>query len=425
MSKPQQDSLDTILQATPSIRRRILKYFLLALLLAAAGFSLYQFMLRSDSGKSSYITEQISQGNLTVTVSATGQLQPTNEVEVGSEISGLIEKVFVDENDLVKQGQVLAKLDTAKLSDQVTKSTAAVAAAEAQVAQMQATVAESSANLSRLRKVAELSGGKVPSKTEIESAEASLLRAQANESNARAAVAQAIATLKSDRTNLSKASIHSPIDGIVLTRKVEPGQTVAASLQTPVLFTLAENLTQMELQVDVDEADVGQVKPGQEAFFTVDAWPGRKYPAQITRVGYGSQTKDGVVSYKTILKVNNDDLTLRPGMTATAEIVTAKKENALLVPNAALRFSPVQENTSAKNGSFIASLLPRPPSQPKQKKNNAVSHSSARQVWVLKEDKPVEIQIKTGLSDGRLTEVMEGDLQPGAQVITDTQKMQK
>src|SRR5690606_20112037 len=176
-------------------------------------------------------------------------------------------------NDQVTKGQVLARLDTSKLEDQVAKSRAAVVAAEAQVQQMQATVEEARANLTRLRQVAELSGGKVPSKAELETAEAVLKRAIANEAAAQAAVIQAKATLQSDETNLSKAYIRSPIDGVVLLRQVEPGQTVAASLQAPVLLTLAEDLAQMELRVDVDEADVGRVREGQLATFTVDAYP--------------------------------------------------------------------------------------------------------------------------------------------------------
>jgi len=255
--------------------------------------------------------------------------------------------------------------------------------------------------------------------TEMESAEASVLRAKANVASARADVQQAIASLKSDQTNLNKASIRSPIDGIVLTRQVEPGQTVAASLQTPVLFTLAENLTQMELQVDVDEADVGKVEIGQSTYFTVDAWPSRRYPAEITRVGFGSQIKDNVVTYKTILQVSNDDMTLRPGMTATAEITTATRENVLRVPNSALRFTPASTGKVESPG-LVESLIPRPRARNDQKKSSTANGSTS-QVWVLQNNIPVAVQVKTGLSDGRYTEIVAGDLQPGARVITESQ----
>ena len=284
-------------------------------------------LLFSGSGNGlggQYISEEVALGNLLVTASASGTLQPTKSVDVGSELSGTLAAVLVQENDQVKKGQLLAQLDTSKLKDAVAKSQAAVASAEASVALAQATVAESKAALARMRHVAALSGGKVPAKTELESAEATGLRAIANEASARAGVVQARATLKTDETNLAKATIRSPVDGVVLTRKVEPGQTVAATMTTPVLFVLAEDLAKMELQVKVDEADVSNVKNGQEATFTVAAWPGRKFPATIRRVGLGSTTTDNVVTYKTILQVNNDDLALRPGMTATAAIVTAK-----------------------------------------------------------------------------------------------------
>lgn len=397
--------------------------------LAAAGLialAVLGYVFLRSGGKTQtprYQTEEVTRGNLVVTVSATGNLQPTNQVDVGSEISGTIEAVLVDDNDRVKMGQVLARLDTSRLQDQVAKSQAALAAAEALVLQAQATVEEARANLSRLRQVAELSGGKVPSKAELDTAEANGKRAQANEANARAAVGQAKATLRSDETNLSKAIILSPIDGVVLKRNVEPGQTVAASLQAPVLFTLAENLSQMELQVDVDEADVGQVREGQAATFGVDAYPGRKYPTRITRVRYGSQTKENVVSYLAVLAVNNADLSLRPGMTATAEITTAKRENVLQVPNAALRFTPpVPAQPEKKSGGgLVGSLMPRPPAPTSSKSANGSSgKSDAHQVYVLKDGLPIAVPVAVGITNGRTTDVTSDLLTEGDRVITES-----
>jgi HlyD family secretion protein len=397
--------------------------------LAGAGLialaALAYAFLRSDGKMQApqYQTEEVTRATLVVIVSATGNLQPTNQVDVGSEISGTIEAVLVDDNDRVKKGQVLARLDTSRLQDQVAKSQAALAAAEAQVLQVRATVEEARGNLSRLRQVAELSGGKVPSKAELDTAEANGKRAQANEINARAAVGQARATLRSDETNLSKATILSPIDGVVLKRTVEPGQTVAASLQAPVLFTLAENLSQMELQVDVDEADVGQVREGQAATFGVDAYPGRKYPTRVTRVRYGSQTKENVVSYLAVLAVNNADLSLRPGMTATAEITTAKRENVLQVPNAALRFTPpVPAQPEKKSGGgLVGSLMPRPPAPTSSKSANGSSgKSDAHQVYVLKDDLPSAVPVTVGVTNGRTTEVTSDLLTEGDRVITES-----
>jgi len=377
----------------------------------------------NDSAATRYITEAVERGGLVVTVSATGNLQPTNKVDVGSELSGTVEAVLVDDNDRVKKGQVLARLDTARLRDQVAKSRAALAAAQAKVLQARASVEQARSNLARLREVARLSDGKVPSKAELDTAEATLARALADEAAAQAGVAEVQATVSSDETNLGKASIRSPIDGVVLNRRVEPGQTVAASLQAPVLFTLAETLSQMELQVDVDEADVGQVREGQSTSFTVDAYPGRKYPARVDRVGFGSQTKEGVVSYLTVLTVDNTDVSLRPGMTATAEIVTATRDNALLVPNAALRYVPpaAQGANQKKDRSIVGSLIPHPPAPPPRRAApSPAGKAQQHSIWVLRDGVPTEIRVTTGVSNGRLTEIVDGALEPGMRVITES-----
>lgn len=414
----QGDTLKELLHAKSggrfSLRRIGLVVALIVIVVAGWWF------LRSDDDKSAprYATEAASIGTLVVKVSATGNLQPTNQVDVGSELSGIVERVVVDVNDAVKKGQVLARLDLSKLKDAVARSRASLAAAEAQVLQAQATVAEARATLARYQQVSQLSGGKVPSRTEMDTAEANLKRAEANVASARASVTQARATLQSDETNLAKANIRSPIDGVVLARQVEPGQTVAASFQAPVLFTLAEDLSKMELQVDVDEADVGQVKAGQKATFTVDAWPGREYDAVITRVGYGSQVKEGVVSYLTVLEVANDDLSLRPGMTGTAEITTLTRENALLVPNAALRFSPEAPAGGQRSSSrgLAGMLMPRPPRPTPAARETP---RGTRQVWVLQDGQPVAVAVQTGATNGRVTEITGGELEAGTQVITE------
>ena len=279
-------------------------------------------------------------GNLTLTVTANGTLQPTRSIAIGSELSGTVSKVNVDVNDRIKKGQVLVELDTAKLHDQILRSRATLAAANAKVAQTVATVKEAQATLGRFEEVARLSGGKVPSKTELDTARATLERARADEAAARASVNDAQAALSTDEINLSKASIRAPSDGVILTRSVDPGNAVAASLQAVTLFTIAEDLKQLRLQVNVDEADVGSVAVGQKATFTVSAYPGRKYPAVITRVAFGSTTTDNVVTYVTYLDVDNTDLSLRPGMTATATITATSRNDVLLVPNTALRFEP-------------------------------------------------------------------------------------
>jgi HlyD family secretion protein len=404
---------------SPARRGRRWLWLLAAMTVMAAGGLLFLRNGKEAAGPA-YKTEAAVVDTLVVRVSATGNLQPTNQVDVGSELSGIIDQVLVDVNDRVKKGQVLARLDLSKLEDAVAKSRANLASAQAQVLQARATVAQSRAELSRMRQVSALSGGKVPSASEMDTAEADLKRAEADEAKALAVVRQAQADLQSDETNLRKASIRSPIDGVVLAREVDPGQTVAASFQAPVLFTLAEDLSKMELQVDVDEADVGQVSEGQNATFTVDAWPGRRFDAVITKVSFGSQEKDGVISYLTELQVDNADLSLRPGMTGTAEIITLVRENALLVPNAALRFTPPEAGSGRQQTgkSLVGALMPRPPRQsaPQAKAANG----AAPKVWILRDGQPVPVEVKTGATNGRMTEILDGTLTAGAEVVTET-----
>ena len=380
---------------------------------------------RGEAPAFRYRTQAATTGNLVVKISATGNLQPTNQVEVGSELSGIIDTVYVDDNDRVSKGQVLARLDLAKLEDAVARSRANLAAARAKVVEAQATVAEARANLARFRQVSALSGGKVPSASEMDTAVATLKRAEAAEASARASVAQAEASLKSDETNIDKAHLRSPFDGVVLSRKVEPGQTVAASFQAPILFVLAEDLTTMELQVDVDEADVGQAAVGQKAVFSVDAWPGRRYNAAVTRIGYGANDKDGVISYPGVLAVDNSDLSLRPGMTGTAEITTLTRDNVLLVANAALRFTPPDPEADVKkpanNRGAMSVLLPRMPASARRTPQAQTPTGGEQRVWVLQAGAPVAVPVQLGATDGRFTEITGGELRAGMEVITEAQ----
>ena len=407
-----------------SSRGKYLKRWLALAMLALVAIAV--MIIWKTAGKASsmqYRIQEVQRGDITVTVTATGNLEPTNQVDVGSELSGIIRTVEVDYNDQVKVDQVLARLDTDKLEAQVLQSKAALKSARAKVLEALATVKETRNELTRLKQVRELSNNRVPSQHDLDAAEAALERAQADEASAKAEVSEARATLEYNQTDLSKAVIRSPINGVVLTRSVDPGQTVAASLQAPVLFTLAEDLTQMELHVDVDEADVGQVKDEQEAAFTVDAYPDRTFPARITQVRYGSQTVDGVVTYETVLKVDNSDLSLRPGMTATADITVKKVEDALLAPNAALRFTPpVQEKEApSSGGSLISQLLPRRPGRSNSKKREEVNGDKKQQrVWVLRDGQPVAVPVSVGASDGIMTEVTSGDVEPGMALVVDT-----
>lgn len=420
-------------------RRTSLWLGVAAIALAGAGFYAWQ-QHKAANAAPVYVTEEARKGDLTLSVAANGTLQPTRLVTIGSELSGTVRQVMVDVNDKVKKGQVLVELDTAKLDAQVQRSRASLASAQARLAQAAATTKESQAALGRLEEVARLSGGKVPSAAELDTGRATLDRARADEASARATVDDARAALSTDETSLSKASIRSPIDGVVLTRSVEPGNAVAASLQAVTLFTVAEDLTRLRLDVSVDEADVGTLQVGQKASFTVSAYPSRRYPAQVTRVSFGSTKTDNVVTYVTWLEVDNTDMSLRPGMTAASTITSTERKDVLLVPNTALRFTPAQggvgtpgagggkpPSAQQQGGGIMGQLMPRMPRPGGQGGRRPGAGgapgedaaSKVKQVWVLKDGAPQAMKVRVGISDGRMTEVTGEGLTPGMAVITD------
>jgi HlyD family secretion protein len=274
-------------------------------------------------------------------------------------------------------------------------------------------VTEKERNLARMKN---LVSTHAISTQELDTAQAAYDRAVASLDSARADVSVAEADLKLNETNLAKAYIRSPIDGVVLTRTVEPGQTVASSLQAPVLFSIAEDLKKMELQVDVDEADVGKVRVGQRASFNVDAYPDRAFPATIRDIRFASETIQGVVTYKAVLDIDNSELLLRPGMTATAEIKVTELKDALLIPNAGLRYMPTT-NSSAESRSFLSRLLPGRPrfraSSPQEQTGRD------RTVWMLRNGEPAQVKVRIGSSDGKRTEIQSGELTAGDKVIVD------
>jgi len=378
-----------------------------------------------DSETIRYKTQPVKRGNITVTVTATGNLAPTNQVEVGSELSGIVREVTVDYNDRVKVGQVLARLDTARLNAQVLQSKAALDSARAKLLHTKATTKETRAELQHLQEARARSNNQAASQHDLDAAQAALDRAVADQESAGASVSQAKAALEVNQTDLGKLKIISPINGVVLSRSVDPGQTVAASLQAPVLFTLAEDLTKMELNVDVDEADVGKVQKGQKAIFTVDAYPDRTFPALVTQVRYGSKTVAGVVSYETVLNVDNTDLSLRPGMTATADIKVKQVTDAILVPNAALRFAPPkQEIAQARHGGIFSRLFRHRHRPPTRQREEGPADKRQR-VWILRDQHLVATPIITGATDGIMTEITGGEIIPGQELIVDTESAPK
>jgi HlyD family secretion protein len=432
VSTPPVETIDEFLGTTERPRwRRWAKYWVPALIVLVL---LIIVLSQRGGNKTDYITEPVTRQALSLTVTATGNLRPTNQVQVGSEVSGRIDSVLVDVNDRVARGQVLARINTDVIEDQIRQAQADLNSAHASVAQAGATLDVDSAQLARLQEVYRLSAGKVPSKTELEAAEANVKRDRASVASAQASVARAQAALSSSITNRDRAVIRSPVAGVVLARQVEPGQTVAASFNTPTLFVLAEDLSAMQLRVNVDEADVGQVHAGQKAEFTVDAYPGREFPATVERIdlastntastaasGTSSQAAAGqsnsVVNYEARLSVANPDGLLRPGMTATASIATGKTGVSLLVPNGALRFNP-GEAAKAQQASGGGGLSVQVGLQEEQQKAT-IGVGSRQEIYVLKDDGTLDkIDVVVGQSNGRLTAVTSSRLKPGMKVVT-------
>nr|WP_292498513.1 efflux RND transporter periplasmic adaptor subunit [Mesorhizobium sp.] len=349
-------------------------------------------------------------------MSATGTLQPLTQVDISSELSGIVRAVAVNENQQVKKGDVLATLDTAKLEVQIERATASAKAAAAAVEDAKVTLQE---NQNAVVRASALTKRGMATDQSLEAATATRDRSKAALDSAEANLAIAEADLKAQQTDLAKSTIYAPIDGIVLTRSVDPGQTVASSLQAPVLFVIAADLRNMELQAAVDEADIGQVKPGQHARFTVDAFPDRPFDAEIRDISYASVTTDGVVTYNARLEVDNGELLLRPGMTATVAVVTRQAKGVLTVPATAFRYRPAQQ---AARGWSLRDLFTGRMGRPnRQREATKAPIDGSRTLYVLDNGRPHALNVRIGSTDGELTEITSG-LEEGAEVITGSQQ---
>jgi HlyD family secretion protein len=341
--------------------------------------------LFGGSAPVNYLTKPITHGDLSITVSATGTLAPRDEVDVGAEVSGKIDALYVDFNDHVKKGQKLARINTLNFEAALAQSRAALAQAIATLVQ---------ASQTRQRTYA-LMRSNAASRQALDAANADLARADAGVKLARAQV-------NSNETTLAKATIYSPIDGVVLDRKVSAGQTVVAAMTTPVLFTLASDLSQMELDVDIDEADVGVLQAGRTAWFTVDAYPSRRFLAKLVSIHNAPKTVSGVVTYQGVLIVENREGLLKPGMTATAELTATDIKNVDLVPNAALRFVPPDD------------VKAKAPSAPAPESGVVWGR-----VWIKSGRTIVPRDLRLGATDGRFTVILKSDLKAGDEVVTE------
>lgn len=403
-SDPAEEVRRVIGAAKSSTLRKIVTGAVILLLLAVAAWGLQAFRKSVQGKQPEFESEPLIQTDIQVTVRATGTLQALTTVEVGAEVTGRVVKVNADTNSIVRQGQVLAEIDPEQLRAAADQTAAQVAAAEAAIALAKATLTESTANAERSQRMAKEG---VASQSEVEASTAAKARAEANLQSALANATLARASLQSARSRLQKSTIVSPIDGVVLSRLVEPGQTVTAGFTTPVLFRLAQDLTRMRLTVDIDEADVGRVREGAEATFTVEAYPDKKFTSRVVSLYNEPKTSQNVVTYQAVLEVSNMEKLLKPGMTCTATIISDVRKKVLAAPNAALRFTP-----------------PPLPNAPAEAPKKSVRIGEKRQqVWVLRGKEPVAVKVRAGASDGAITELLEaGGLRPGAQVLVDVKE---
>ncbi|HEY6729343.1 MAG TPA: efflux RND transporter periplasmic adaptor subunit [Polyangiaceae bacterium] len=407
-------------------QRKLGGLLLLGVVLALAGAGLWHWRREASTPPVvRFATVPAKVGDLAETVTATGTLSPVDAVELGAEVTGRLTRVLVDVNDSVEAGQVLAEIDPEQLSARVQEARAQLGSAQANIASAKATLAEAELKAARVRA---LGDRQLASREEVETAEATLERAKAAVSSANAQITVARAGLSSSETSLQKAIIRAPIAGIVLMRAVEPGQTVTAGFQTPVLFTLARDLTSLELDVEVDEADIGKVKEGQTATFVVDAYPDRVFESKLTQLHNMPKAEATVVTYAAELSVDNRDLLLRPGMTATATIVTRKLQKQLLVENRALRFEPPD---TGSGGGSQRSFMPLPGfrSGPRggggpRPSASSAGASPAQGDRVFVERAPGQLkktQVSVIATDGLKSAVTSKDLKAGDPVVVDVE----
>ena len=403
--------------------RRLIVFILLAAILGG-GFAAYRYFL-ADGAAPTYKFAAIESGPITASVAATGTLNPVVAVQVSSQISGQIREILVDFNSTVKAGQLIAQLAPETYEHRVRQAEADLEAARATVAVQQAEIYRAKVNLAdaerdHQRKQSLVAKNYISSaeldkaQTTLEAAKAQMRVVEAQATNSAALVRQREAQLGQARVDLGRTEIRAPVDGIVIKKSVEPGQTVAVSLQAPEMFVIARNLTDMQVETAIDEADVGRLQVAQEATFTVDAFPGKRFKGTVMQVRKAAQVVSNVVSYTVVVSAANPDLILLPGMTANVRIVTAQKEKVLKVANAALRFRP----PSADEKSAPAGRQPGSGSGAGSGMGRSRASGGTGKLWVLGSDgKPAAVEVKTGINDGNQTELLDSELAEGREVI--------
>jgi HlyD family secretion protein len=374
------------------------------LILGAGGF----YFFKSGSSESKFRTEKVTKGTIRATVTANGTVNAVTTVLVGTQVSGTIKNLYVDFNSPVKKGQLLALIDPATFEAQTEQARANLVAARANLEKSEAAELDTKRTMERNRV---LFSRNLVARSELDTAETNYTSAVAQVSVAKAQIEQQMAALKTAEINLRYTRILSPVDGTVISRSVDVGQTVAASFQTPTLFNIAQDLTRMQVNTSVAEADIGRIKMAQPVEFTVDAYPDIVFQGKVSEVRNAPVTVQNVVTYDVIVKVDNPDFKLKPGMTANVSIITAEKNEILRISNLALRFKmPSLKSADAKQ---VSSAKP------------AQAEPKGASVWVLNEQSPKRIRIATGISDGTLTEVVSGDLKAAQEVIVESLEKSK
>lgn len=376
------------------------KSLYLLLILAAAGVA--YFFLRAKADPVTYRTEEAERGEIVAKVTASGTLSALVTVQVGSQVSGRVQAIHADFNSAVRKGQLIAKIDPLLFDAAIRQAGANRTAALGALERAKAQERESQKQYDRYR---QLAAKDLLAPSELDAAEAAYHTARAQVRSAEGGLAQADAALHQARVNLQYTNIYSPITGIVISRNVDIGQTVAASLQAPTLFVIAEDLAKMQVDTSVAESDIGRIRAGQKAVFTVDAYPGERFDGTVRQVRNAPQNVQNVVTYNAVIDVANPEQKLKPGMTANVAFTIERREGVLRVPNAALRYRPA----AAKSENSAASAAPQ----------RGPSRDRGRSVWVLREGLPAQVEITTGLTDGSHTEVSGGGLQPGDRVIVE------
>jgi HlyD family secretion protein len=367
-------------------------------ILIAAALGTGAFLLfRGEENNVKYLTEKVVRGDIVSMVTATGTVNAVTTVLVGTQVSGTVKDIYADFNTKVKKGQLIARIDPATFEAQVAQARANLLAAKANLEKAEATLVDAKRTMERNRV---LLSKDLIAMSDLDTAETNYETSKSQVSASKSQVAQTEAALKIAESNLGYTKILSPVDGVVISRNVDVGQTVAASFQTPTLFTIAEDLTKMQIDASVDEADIGKITSGQDVEFTVDSYPDITFHGKVSQVRNAPITVENVVTYDVVIKVENPELKLKPGMTANVSIILMKKSDVLKIPNAALRL-----NLSDKE--------------------KGKTTQKGRGVWLLEKGKPQRISISTGISDGSYTELVSGEIREGQEIIVESLNKQK